>query len=53
MSPEYGTFAHLAAEKVELYRAVLDVFRDAKTRFVLHPAALRGRGGRIRIAANG
>lgn len=36
LPPEYGTFAHLTAEKVELYRAVLDVFRDAKTRFVLH-----------------
>jgi uncharacterized protein (TIGR02677 family) len=35
-TPAYSTFAHLNAEKRELYRAVLSVFADAKARFVLH-----------------
>jgi uncharacterized protein (TIGR02677 family) len=33
---DYGTFAHLAADKRHLYREVLAVFADAKARFVLH-----------------
>ena len=36
MSPDYGTFAHLAADKRLRYREVLGVFADAKARFVLH-----------------
>jgi uncharacterized protein (TIGR02677 family) len=36
VEPEYGTFAHLTADKRHLYRAVLRVFADAKARFVLH-----------------
>ncbi len=36
MSPDYGTFAHLAADKRYRYREVLGVFADAKARFVLH-----------------
>ena len=36
METDYGTFAHLAADKRHLYREVLDVFADAKARFVLH-----------------
>jgi len=34
--PDYGTFAHLAADKRHRYREVLGVFADAKARFVLH-----------------
>jgi uncharacterized protein (TIGR02677 family) len=33
---DYGTFAHLAADKRQIYREVLGVFADAKARFVLH-----------------
>jgi uncharacterized protein (TIGR02677 family) len=33
---EYGTFAHLTADKRHLYRAVLRAFAEAKARFVLH-----------------
>jgi uncharacterized protein (TIGR02677 family) len=33
---DYGTFAHLAADKRHLYREVLTAFADAKARFVLH-----------------
>ena len=36
METDYGTFAHLAADKRHLYREVLAVFADAKARFVLH-----------------
>lgn len=36
MQTDYGTFAHLTADKRHLYREVLDVFADAKARFVLH-----------------
>jgi uncharacterized protein (TIGR02677 family) len=36
VEPEYGTFAHLTADKRHLYRAVLRAFADAKDRFVLH-----------------
>ena len=36
MQTEYGTFAHLAADKRHRYREVLAVFADAKARFVLH-----------------
>lgn len=36
MQTDYGTFAHLAANKRHLYREVLAVFADAKARFVLH-----------------
>ncbi len=36
VSPDYGTFAHLAADKRLRYREVLGVFADAKARFVLH-----------------
>ncbi|GGI09391.1 TIGR02677 family protein [Egicoccus halophilus] len=49
MPTDYGTFAHLAADKRHHYREVLDVFADAKARFVLHlrpsdvVAALPGR----------
>ena len=36
MTTDYGTFAHLAADKRHLYREVLRVFAAAKARFVLH-----------------
>ncbi len=36
MQTDYGTFAHLAADKRHLYREVLGVFATAKARFVLH-----------------
>jgi uncharacterized protein (TIGR02677 family) len=36
VSTDYGTFAHLAADKRHRYRDVLGVFADAKARFVLH-----------------
>jgi uncharacterized protein (TIGR02677 family) len=36
MELEYGTFAHLTADKRHLYRMVLRAFADAKARFVLH-----------------
>jgi uncharacterized protein (TIGR02677 family) len=32
----YGTFAHLTADRRDLYRAVLRAFADGKARFVLH-----------------
>jgi hypothetical protein len=31
----YSAFAHLNTEKVAQYRAVLEVFRDARERFVI------------------
>src|SRR5436853_7836967 len=31
-----NAFAHLTAEKSEIYRAVLNVFVEAKARFVIH-----------------
>src|SRR6266516_6750950 len=33
---DYNAFAHLTAEKSEIYRAVLNVFVEAKARFVIH-----------------
>lgn len=51
VSTDFATFSHLVADKRALYRAVLEVFSDAKARFVLHlrPAdvaeALPGRPG--------
>jgi uncharacterized protein (TIGR02677 family) len=33
---DYNVFAHLTAEKSEIYRAVLKVFVEAKARFVIH-----------------
>ncbi len=36
LHPDYGTFAHVTAEKRDLYREVLRVFADAKARFTLH-----------------
>lgn len=36
LGPDYGTFAHLAADKRDLYRRVLCVFAEAKARFGLH-----------------
>lgn len=43
MTSDYGTFAHLAADKRHLYREVLRAFAAAKARFVLHlrPADVR------------
>ncbi len=43
MTTDYGTFAHLAADKRHLYREVLRAFAAAKARFVLHlrPAEVR------------
>ncbi len=43
MATDYGTFAHLSADKRHLYRAVLRAFAAAKGRFVLHlrPADVR------------
>ena len=43
MTTDYGTFAHLAADKHVLYREVLRAFAAAKARFVLHlrPADVR------------
>lgn len=36
MHPDYGTFAHLTADKRDLYREVLSVFAAEKARFILH-----------------
>src|SRR5215831_18503952 len=35
-SSDYNVFAHLTAEKSDIYRAVLSVFVEAKARFVIH-----------------
>lgn len=35
-SSDYNVFAHLTAEKSDIYRAVLNVFVEAKARFVIH-----------------
>jgi len=36
MRSDYGTFAHLTADKWTLYREILGVFAAAKARFLLH-----------------
>jgi len=35
-SSDYNVFAHLTAEKSDIYRAVLNVFVEAKARFVIY-----------------